>query len=92
MANVDGDGLLDLAGGISSTPQDWRNPDYTHEQLAPYWHDVNSDGNLDRVTGNYQARSYTLLMGIGDGTFENTITIPKGLRLRDGKWGPQQSL
>jgi hypothetical protein len=51
--------------------------------------DVNGDGNLDVVTANYQARSCTLLMGVGDGTFENGITTPKGLRLRDGKWGPE---
>ena len=51
--------------------------------------DVDGDGNLDVVTANYQARSCTLLMGVGDGTFENGITTPKGLRLRDGKWGPE---
>lgn len=48
--------------------------------------DVNGDGNLDIVTANYQARSYSLLIGIGDGTFESAITKPAGLRLRDGQW------
>lgn len=50
--------------------------------------DVDGDSNLDVVTANYQARSCTLLMGVGDGTFENEITTPKGLRLCDDKWGP----
>ena len=47
--------------------------------------DVDGDGNLDVVTAKYQARSCTLLMDVGDRTFENGITTPKGLRLRDGK-------
>ena len=48
--------------------------------------DVDGDGNLDVVTANYRARSYSLLKGKGDGTFETAITTPAGLRRHDGQW------
>ena len=48
--------------------------------------DVDSDGNLDVVTANYKARSYSVLKGRGDGTFENAVTTPIGLRRHEGRW------
>ena len=52
--------------------------------------DVDDDGNLDVVTANYQARSYSLLKGIGDGTFETAVTVPIGLSLHDGRWSVEK--
>ena len=48
--------------------------------------DFNGDGTLDAVTANYRERSISVLMGVGDGTFQPAVTTPKGNRLQKGAW------
>jgi len=48
--------------------------------------DANRDGNLDILTTNYVDKSTSLLIGKGDGTFEDAVTTFKGLRLADRMW------
>ena len=48
--------------------------------------DANRDGNLDILTTNYVDKSTSLLVGKGDGTFEDAVTTFKGLRLVDRMW------
>ena len=50
--------------------------------------DANRDGNLDILTTNYRDQSTSLLVGKGNGTFEDSITQFKGLQLADGQWVP----
>ena len=47
---------------------------------------LNADEHLDIVTANYRARSMSVLMGKGDGTFKQAINTVNGLRLHKGKW------
>jgi len=48
--------------------------------------DLNQDGYLDIVTANYQERSMSVLIGIGNGQFAESVTTAVGLRHLDGKW------
>ena len=51
--------------------------------------DLNGDGHPDIVTANYRDRSMSLLFGIGNGDFKDTVTTSKSLRSVQGKWVPE---
>ena len=52
-------------------------------------YDIDEDGFPDIVTANYRDRSMSLLLGVGDGSFKDTVTTSKSLRSVGGKWVPE---
>jgi hypothetical protein len=40
--------------------------------------DINNDGRLDLVTANYNDNTVSVLLGVGDGTFQGQVTYPTG--------------
>ena len=92
VADLDGDGLLDLIGTEENTPGfAWvmlRNPDKSFKHPVSYQvgagpnsvavGDFNHDGVLDLATVNVSDDSISVLLGNGDGTFQAQVVYPTG--------------
>ena len=89
LTDVNGDGKPDLVianRGVSvllgNGNGTFQSPT-TYDPLAPFFSnfvsvaDVNGDGKPDIVVGSYQGRSVSVLLGNGDGTFQNQLTFAK---------------